>query len=136
MDSWIDNHCHIPGGSEGDVWVEAARAAGVSKLITVGVTVERSREAIAVASATTGSTQRLVSTLMMRRMASRGWPSWWTPKESWRSGSADSTIFMTTHRAMCSRPYLLNRSTLAHTNDLPLVIHTPRCVERYIRSAR
>lgn len=49
MISWIDNHCHIPAGTDGDEWVEAARAAGVSQMVTVGVTTERSREAIAVA---------------------------------------------------------------------------------------
>lgn len=47
--TWIDNHCHIPPGEDGDVWVEAARAAGVEEMITVGVTRERSVEAIAVA---------------------------------------------------------------------------------------
>jgi TatD DNase family protein len=46
---WIDNHCHIPPGADGDDWVEAARAAGVSKMVTVGVTHQRSEEAIAVA---------------------------------------------------------------------------------------
>ena len=47
--SWIDNHCHIPPGEDGDVWVEAARIAGVKEMVTVGVTRERSAEAIAVA---------------------------------------------------------------------------------------
>lgn len=46
---WIDNHCHIPPGADGDNWVEHARAAGVEKMVTVGVTHERSVEAIAVA---------------------------------------------------------------------------------------
>lgn len=46
---WIDNHCHIPPGADGDTWVDAARAAGVTKMVTVGVTHERSVEAIAVA---------------------------------------------------------------------------------------
>ena len=49
MPSWIDNHCHIPPGEDGDIWVEAARAAGVAQMVTVGVTHERSVEAIAVA---------------------------------------------------------------------------------------
>ena len=47
--SWIDNHCHIPPGTDGDVWVEAARSAGVDQMVTVGVTHDRSVEAIAVA---------------------------------------------------------------------------------------
>ena len=46
---WIDNHCHIPPGADGDEWVHAARSAGVSKMVTVGVTHDRSVEAIAVA---------------------------------------------------------------------------------------
>lgn len=46
---WIDNHCHIPPGADGDEWVAAARAAGVHKLVTVGVTHARSEDAIAVA---------------------------------------------------------------------------------------
>lgn len=49
MASWIDNHCHIPPGTDGDEWVTAARAAGVEQMVTVGVTLERSVEAIAVA---------------------------------------------------------------------------------------
>lgn len=49
MLSWIDNHCHIPAGTNGDEWVTAARAAGVTQMVTVGVTHERSVEAIAVA---------------------------------------------------------------------------------------
>lgn len=47
--SWIDNHCHIPPGEDGDAWVHQARAAGVEKMVTVGVTHDRSVEAIAVA---------------------------------------------------------------------------------------
>ncbi len=46
---WIDNHCHIPAGEDGDAWVDAARAAGVAQMVTVGVTHERSVEAISVA---------------------------------------------------------------------------------------
>ncbi len=47
--TWIDNHCHIPPGEDGDVWVDAAREAGVTQMVTVGVTHDRSVEAIAVA---------------------------------------------------------------------------------------
>ena len=47
---WVDNHCHIPPGAEGQSWVDAARSAGVSTMVTVGVTTERSAEAIEIAS--------------------------------------------------------------------------------------
>jgi TatD DNase family protein len=48
--SWTDNHCHLPAGAEADAVVEAARAAGVTRLITVGTDAEHSRQAIEVAS--------------------------------------------------------------------------------------
>lgn len=47
--TWVDNHCHIPPGADGDAWVAAARAAGVTHLVTVGVTAARSAEAIEIA---------------------------------------------------------------------------------------
>jgi TatD DNase family protein len=46
---WTDNHCHLPAGPEATPVVEAARDAGVTRLITVGTDVEHSRQAIAVA---------------------------------------------------------------------------------------
>lgn len=51
---WTDNHCHLdderlPGGPAG--MVEAARAAGVTRLITVGVDAIRSRRCIEIAAA-------------------------------------------------------------------------------------
>lgn len=54
---WIDNHCHLdderlPGGTEGAV--EAARAAGVERMITIGTDEARSRRAIEIATAHEG----------------------------------------------------------------------------------
>ncbi len=46
---WTDNHCHLPAGQEATPVVDAARDAGVTRLITVGTDVEHSRQAIAVA---------------------------------------------------------------------------------------
>jgi TatD DNase family protein len=43
---WVDSHCHL----ESDDEVDAARAAGVVRLITVGTDAEQSRAAIAFAS--------------------------------------------------------------------------------------
>ncbi len=48
---WTDNHCHLPAGSDATAVVDAAREAGVTRLITVGTDVEHSRQAIAVARA-------------------------------------------------------------------------------------
>ncbi len=46
---WTDNHCHLPGGPDAGPVVDAARDAGVTRLITVGTDVDHSRQAIAVA---------------------------------------------------------------------------------------
>jgi TatD DNase family protein len=47
--TWTDNHCHLPAGADAAPVVEEARAAGVTRLVTVGTDVEHSRQAIAVA---------------------------------------------------------------------------------------
>ena len=51
---WTDNHCHLPAGAEADVTIAEARAAGVTRMITVGTEVEHSRQAVAVAAAHEG----------------------------------------------------------------------------------
>jgi TatD DNase family protein len=52
---WIDDHCHLPDDlGEAAAVVAAANAAGVTRMITVGTSVEHSRAAIAVARASEG----------------------------------------------------------------------------------
>jgi TatD DNase family protein len=48
---WTDNHCHLPAGAEADAVIERARAAGVTRLITVGTDADQSRQAIETAAA-------------------------------------------------------------------------------------
>jgi TatD DNase family protein len=51
---WTDSHCHVPyEGVDVDV-IEAARGAGVTRLVTVGTDAEQSRAAIEVAAAHDG----------------------------------------------------------------------------------
>lgn len=47
--AWFDQHCHIPPGGDGAEWHAEARAAGVARMVTVGTSITRSREAIRVA---------------------------------------------------------------------------------------
>ncbi len=47
--AWIDQHCHLPPGKAGHEQVTAARAAGVSRMVTVGCHLEQSKQMIAVA---------------------------------------------------------------------------------------
>ncbi len=48
--AWFDQHCHLPPGEIGTEWHSEAMSAGVSRMVTVGTSIERSREAIRVAS--------------------------------------------------------------------------------------
>jgi TatD DNase family protein len=51
---WTDSHCHIPYEGVGDDAVGEARAAGVTRMVTVGTDAEQSKAAIAVARAHEG----------------------------------------------------------------------------------
>ena len=51
---WVDQHCHIPPGADGAAQVADARATGVMRMVTVGTTLEQSRQMIAVARAHDG----------------------------------------------------------------------------------
>ena len=48
-DTWVDNHCHLDGEDDAASIVEEAAASGVAGLVCVGVTVERSLECMRVA---------------------------------------------------------------------------------------
>lgn len=52
--AWIDQHCHLAPGPEGTAQVEQARAAGVTRMVTVGCTLAQSRETIEIARAHEG----------------------------------------------------------------------------------
>ena len=52
--SWADSHCHVPYPGVGVEVIAEARAAGVTRLITVGTDAEQSEAAIAVARAHDG----------------------------------------------------------------------------------
>ena len=54
VEQWIDNHCHLPAGDAGAALIDQARAAGVTRMITVGTDAEASRQAIEVAAAHAG----------------------------------------------------------------------------------
>jgi len=47
--AWFDQHCHLPPGESGAEWHSEAISAGVGRMVTVGTSIERSREAIRVA---------------------------------------------------------------------------------------
>lgn len=44
---WIDNHCHLDPGADGQAQLDAARSVGVERVIDVGTDTQRSRQTIA-----------------------------------------------------------------------------------------
>jgi len=124
MLTWIDNHCHIPPGTDGDVWVEAARAAGVDEMITVGVTRERSVEAVAVAArhdnvfATVGVHPHDAKDGMDGIAELIGEPKVVAIGEAGLDYHYDHSPRDT------QREVFAQHISLAHEHDLPLVIHT------------
>lgn len=46
---WVDNHCHLDPGAEGDAQIEQAMEAGVVRFVDVGTDAQRNRQAIAAA---------------------------------------------------------------------------------------
>lgn len=46
---WVDNHCHLSKGQDGDDQIAAAKEQGVVRFIDVGVTAERSRQSVEIA---------------------------------------------------------------------------------------
>jgi TatD DNase family protein len=124
VDSWIDNHCHIPGGSEGDAWVEAARSAGVSKLITVGVTVERSREAIAVAQRHDGVYATVGVHPHDAKDGIEGLAQLLDAEGVVAVGECGLDYFYDHSPRDVQQAIFAEQIALAHTKSLPLVIHT------------
>ncbi len=51
---WTDSHCHLPYEGVGESAIEAARAAGVTRIVTIGTSAEESVAAIEVARAHDG----------------------------------------------------------------------------------
>ena len=49
MMRWVDNHCHLDPGEDGDGQIAAAELAGVLRFIDVGTDGQRSMQAVATA---------------------------------------------------------------------------------------
>jgi len=121
---WIDNHCHIPPGADGDEWVAAARAAGVDQMVTVGVTADRSREAIAVAERHDG----VYATVGVHPHDATEGVEGIIPLVHAEGvvaiGEAGLDYYYDHSPRDVQATVFAEQIELAHANDLPLVIHT------------
>jgi len=122
---WIDNHCHLDPGAEGDQQVEAAQKVGVQRFIDVGTDAQRSQQAVAAAANRPGIVYATVGV---------------HPHDA--DGGIDGLAEMLDAPGVvavgeCGLDYHYDNSprevqreafvaqiALAHQHDLPLVIHT------------
>jgi len=137
---WFDNHCHLSTGDDGSPVeaapvVDAAVAAGVEAMITVGTDAEQSARALAVAAAHPG---RVWATAGLHpHDAVNGW-DWLEPLLSAPSAAAGGAPgARPVAVGECGLDYHYDHSPrevqreafaaqigLAHRHGLPLVIHT------------
>ncbi len=124
MVRWIDNHCHIPPGADGDEWVDAARAAGVDQMVTVGVTVERSREAIAVAARHDGVFATVGVHPHDAKDGTDGIVELLDAPDVVAIGEAGLDYHYDHSPRDVQQAVFVEHIRMAHEHDLPLVIHT------------
>ncbi|MGI9606713.1 MAG: TatD family hydrolase [Acidimicrobiales bacterium] len=122
--TWIDNHCHIPPGADGDLWVDAARAVGVTRMVTVGVTLDRSREAIEVARRHEGVFATVGVHPHDATDGTEGLADLLAESEVVAVGEAGLDYHYDHSPRAVQRQVFADHIGLAHEHDLPLVIHT------------
>jgi TatD DNase family protein len=122
---WTDDHCHLADGPSGDEQVEAAAAAGVERLVTVGTDRESSAAMVRVA----------------RRHRGRVWATAGVPPHDASGGIEGIETLLDEPEVVavgeCGLDYHYDHSpratqrevfaaqiALAHEHDLALVIHT------------
>jgi TatD DNase family protein len=124
---WTDSHCHVPyEGVDVDV-IDAAQAAGVTRLVTVGTDAEQSRAAIDVAAAHDGvwatvglhphdATQGVASIVPLLDSA--------PPGTVVAVGECGLDYHYDHSPRDVQRTVFAEQIALAHERDLALVIHT------------
>ena len=121
---WTDNHCHLPPGDAAGQPIADARAAGVTRMITVGTDAEHSRQAIDVARAhdgvwaTVGVHPHDASQGIDAIMALLDEP------EVVAVGECGLDYFYDHSPRPAQRDVFVAQIALAHERDLALVIHT------------
>jgi len=124
MPEWTDSHCHLPGGDAAGQAVTAARAAGVTRMITVGTDAQHSRQAIDVARAHDG----VWATVGVHpHDASQGIDAivpLLDEPEVVAVGECGLDYFYDHSPRSAQRDVFVAQIALAHERDLALVIHT------------
>jgi TatD DNase family protein len=122
---WTDDHCHLPDHpGEAAAVVEDAAAAGVTRLVTVGTTVEHSAAAIAVARAIEGVWATAGVHPHDAKDGVEGLESLLAAPEVVAVGECGIDYHYNHSPASVQRDVFAHQIALAHAHDLALVIHT------------
>jgi len=122
---WVDNHCHLESGADGLAQIEAARAVGVQRLIDVGTDAERSRQAVATAALYPGVVFATVGVHPHdATQGVEGLAEMLSEPGVVAVGECGLDYHYDHSPRQAQREAFAAQITLAHTHDLPLVVHT------------
>jgi TatD DNase family protein len=122
---WIDNHCHLDPGADGDEQIEAAQQMGVEGFIDVGTDAQRSRQAVAAAARRPGIVYATVG--VHPHEADQGieaLPEMLGEQGVVAVGECGLDYHYDHSPRQAQREAFVAQIALAHEHDLPLVIHT------------
>jgi TatD DNase family protein len=122
--AWVDQHCHIPPGAEGATQVAEARAAGVTRMVTVGTTLEQSRQMMAVARAHDGVWATAGVHPHDAKDGIEGLEDLLDAPEVVAVGEAGLDYHYDHSPRDVQADVFRRQIAMAHDRDLPLVIHT------------
>jgi TatD DNase family protein len=122
--AWIDQHCHLPAGQAATDVVEDARAAGVARMVTVGTSVERSRAMIGIARAHDGIWATAGVHPHDAKEGLDGLEGLLDEPEVVAVGEAGLDHHYDHSPRDVQAEVFARQIGLAHSHDLPLVVHT------------
>ncbi len=121
---WFDNHCHLEPGPDGAAAVARAAAAGVDRLIDVGTDLARSRQAIATARRLAGVSATAGVHPHDAAGGIEGIEALLAEPEVVAVGECGLDYHYDHSPREVQRRVFAAQIALAHTHELPLVIHT------------
>jgi TatD DNase family protein len=120
--AWIDNHCHLR--ADDDATIVEARAAGVTRLITVGTDLEQSQIAVSIAEANQGVWATAGVHPHDAKRGLDGIAALLDHPKVVAVGEAGLDYYYDHSPRDVQQSMFAAQIALAHTYELPLVIHT------------
>ncbi len=122
---WVDNHCHLEPGAGGAAQIAAARAVGVELFVDVGTDTERSRQAVATAAEHPGVVFATVGVHPHDATEGTGGLTELLGQPGVVAVGECGLDYHYEHSPrQVQREAFAAQIALAHTHNLPLVVHT------------